>query len=397
MDIDAAVVLAAGEGQRLRPLTAHRPKPMLPAASRPILEWVLDALVDAGIDDLHLVVGYKRDRVQNHFGSTYRNRPVTYHTQTKQLGSGHALLQARETLEQDFVAVNGDELVTADVIRAVTEAHSTSDAVTLAVIESEQAPMYGAVQMDGDRIAALVEQPDRDAYRLLNAGVYAFGPSIFAELDAVDRREGELHLTDAVARFTDNESSARGVRVDYTRTEVTYPWDLLEVAGRLLRSESVDEPEPDQGVFVSDAATVHPDATLRPPVVVSADAVIEPRAVVGPNVAVGRNATVGAGTVVERTVLDADSRVAPTAALVDLVAGEGARVGVGSVIEGGPADVRVGTRIHEDAPLGAVIADQAVLAGGVTVSPGALIGPDAHVNTGAHVHRNVPSEGVITR
>jgi len=78
------VVLAAGEGFRLRPLTKYRPKPMLPAGNRPILEHVLDALVDAGITDLHLVVGHERDRVQNHFGSNHRDASITYHVQDKQ-------------------------------------------------------------------------------------------------------------------------------------------------------------------------------------------------------------------------------------------------------------------------------------------------------------------------
>lgn len=397
MDIDAAVVLAAGEGRRLRPLTAHRPKPMLPAADRPILEHVLDALVDAGIDDLHLVVGYKRDRVKNHFGPTYRNRPLTYHEQAKQLGSGHALLQARTALETDFVTVNGDELITSDVVQAVTDAHSTADAATLAVIESEEAPLYGAVQMDGDRVAALIERPDRDAYRLLNAGVYAFGPSIFAELDAIDRHNGELQLTDAVARFTDTESSVRGVRTDYTRTEVTYPWDLLDVTEKLLDIGGVDPDPGENGVFVSGAARVHQDATLRPPVVVSHDAVVAPNAVIGPHVAVGRNATVAAGAVVERSILDTDSRVGPTATLREVVTGESAHVGPGTVVQGGPADVRVETRVHEDVSLGAVVADRAEIDGGVTVNPGALVGPDARVHPGAHVHGNVPAGGELTR
>jgi len=98
----SAVVLAAGEGIRLRPLTANRPKPMLPAGTRPILEHVLNALIDAGVDDIHLVVGYQANRVRSYFGSTYRDVSITYHTQANQLGSGHALLQARDGPEDRF-------------------------------------------------------------------------------------------------------------------------------------------------------------------------------------------------------------------------------------------------------------------------------------------------------
>jgi len=83
MNNRSAVVLAAGEGSRLRPLTKHRPKPMLPAATKPILEHVFDALIDAGVSDITVVVGYQRNRVQSHFGPTYRNVPITYCTQEK--------------------------------------------------------------------------------------------------------------------------------------------------------------------------------------------------------------------------------------------------------------------------------------------------------------------------
>ncbi len=80
MDSCSAIVLAAGEGTRLRPLTQHRPKPMLPAATKPILAHVFDELIEAGISDITVVVGYRRNRVQSHFGPTYRNVPIHYVT-----------------------------------------------------------------------------------------------------------------------------------------------------------------------------------------------------------------------------------------------------------------------------------------------------------------------------
>ncbi|WP_313692514.1 sugar phosphate nucleotidyltransferase [Halorarum halobium] len=397
MELDSAVVLAAGEGQRLRPLTRHRPKPMLPAANRPILEYVLDALVNAGIDDLHVVVGYERDRVQNHFGSTYRDRPITYHVQRKQLGSGHALLRVRDTIDEDFLVVNGDEVLANEMIDAVLSAHTTEDVATLAVVESEEAPMYGAVGLDGDTVTELVERPDRDGYRLLNAGVYAFGPSVFSDLEATPRTDGELGLTDAIAAVIERGGHVRGVHADGLRSEVTYPWDLLELAGRLLERGLVDEPERGDGAYLAESARVHPDATLFAPVVVGPDAVVEPGAVVGPDVALGRNATVEAGATVRRSVVDDDTRVGANATLADTVTGQGAVVGAGATVPAGPSDVRVGTRIHEDRRLGCVLADRAHLGGGATVVPGSLVGPGARVGPGAVVDGNVAADAEVTR
>ncbi|MFC7069364.1 sugar phosphate nucleotidyltransferase [Halobaculum lipolyticum] len=395
MTIDTAVVLAAGEGRRLRPLTANRPKPMLPAGTRPILEYVFDALIDAGVEDLNVVVGYRRDRVQDHFGPTYRGRPITYHVQRKQLGSGHALSCARDAVDGEFLVVNGDEVVAADVIRSVADAHTDADACTLAVLESTDAPLYGAVRLDGDTVVELVEKPGSGSYRLLNAGVYAFRPEFFDRIDATERDEGELALTDPISSAVADGAHVRGVKVDGRHSKVTFPWDLPELAATLLADGMAGDDPDGRGASVAAAATVSPDATLYPPVVVAADAVVEPGAVVGPDAAVGRNATVESGAVVRRSVLDTDARVGANATVVDSVLGRGAAVGEGATAPGGPADIRVDDRVHVGEQLGCVLGDRARLGGGSTVVPGVLVGPNARVDPGSVLRRNVDADAEV--
>lgn len=395
MSISSAVVLAAGEGQRLRPLTKHRPKPMLPAANRPILEYVFDALIDAGIDDLHVVIGYERDRVQNHFGPTYRNRTITYHTQEKQLGSGHALLQASDTLTGDFLVVNGDEIIDSEIITAVIDAHSTEDVCTLAVVESTEAPLYGAVTLDGGTVTEFIEKPGSGTYRLLNAGVYAFGPSFFSAIENVERTDGELALTEGISDVIDRGGHVRGVKTNGLHTEVTYPWDLTALASVLLSAGLIDEPEITPGEYVADSASIAEDANLYAPVVIGPDAVVEPGAVVGPDVAVGPNTTIEAGAVVQQSVIDTDTRVGGNATLVDSITGQGVEIGVGATAPGGLADVRVGDHIHENERLGCVLADRARLGGGATVSPGLLVGPGADIAAGVTLRRNVDENAEV--
>ena len=393
MNLSSAVVLAAGEGRRLRPLTKHRPKPMLPAANRPILSYVLDALIDAGIDDIHLVVGYKRDRVQNHFGTTYRNRTITYHHQRKQLGSGHALLQAADALDSDFVVVNGDQLIHHEMVDDVQNAHTVEDVATLAVVESEEAPEYGAVRMDDERVTELVERPHDDSYRLLNAGVYAFAPSFFAEIESTPRQHGELSLSDTIAGLTGAKGAVRGVVTDGVWQDATYPWDLLSLSRSVLRSaDLVDKPETTPGVYADPTATIHEDATIQPPAIVGPDSVVGPQAVVGPNAALGRNVTVGAGAVVRDSVVDGDTRIGANTTLVDAVTGQGVSLGSGTTVPGGQGDVTVGTTVHTDVRLGSVLADRVRVDGGATVAPGVLVGPNARLHAGVTLDKNVDED-----
>lgn len=400
MTVRAAVVLAAGEGTRLRPLTRNRPKPMLPAADRPILEHVFDALIAAGVERLHVVVGYKRDRVQDHFGPTYRNVPVNYVVQDKQLGSGHALLQARNAVsgEDGFLVVNGDQVVERQMVADVIEAfEGTGGAATLAVTERADVSHYGAVVMDGDRVVELVEKPDTGDYRLLNAGVYAFDATIFDAIEETPRVQGELSLTDTLVGLIDEEVTVRGVTTEGLWVDATYPWDLLDVSRELLLDGRVTEPERAESTWVADSATVHEDATLQGPVVVGPDTEIRPGAVVGPFAALGRNATVGANAVVSRSVLDTDTRVGPNSTLLDCVTGQGVALGANATVSGGPGDVRVGDAVFEDQRLGALLADRVRAEGDVSFAPGVLVGPSATLQTGVTVSENIRERAEVLR
>ncbi|OLZ40760.1 nucleotidyl transferase [Natrinema saccharevitans] len=381
MSIRSAVVLAAGEGKRLRPLTTHRPKPMLPAATKPILEHVFDALVDAGITEITVVVGYGRTHVQSHFGSTYRDASLDYVIQDKQLGSGHALLAAESEVSEPRLVVNGDQLVAQRIITDVREAHVGTDAIaTLGLIRDAAVEEYGGVILDDDgQIAEVVERPRDDRSYHLNAGVYAFEPALFEYLRGPEPHLNEYSLVDGLANAIAADESVRGIPSDGIWIDATYPWDLLDVTATLLESNDGVESR------VSPDAQVHESATLLEPVVIGPDCVVGPGAVVGPTVALGENATIGANAVVENSVVDADARVGANATLVDCVTGRRVRIGAGSTVVGGPGDVRVGSTIYEDAPLGAVIADRVHDDGGVTYAPGTIIGPNADLTAGTRV------------
>ncbi|WP_135366056.1 bifunctional sugar-1-phosphate nucleotidylyltransferase/acetyltransferase [Halosimplex halophilum] len=399
MSIDTAVVLAAGEGTRLRPLTRNRPKPMLPAANRPILEYVFDALVAADVRQIVVVVGYRRGRVQDHFGPTYDGVDLKYVTQRKQLGSGHALLQAREAVDGPALVVNGDRVIDANIVRDVVREFEDSGEPSMAVLERPETSQYGAVVLHEGDVAELVEKPDTDEYRLINAGVYAFEPSVFDAIDATDRSDGELALTDTIGRLMD-EGRVRGVRTEGMWVDATYPWDLLAVADEVLARGHVDEPargDRNADVWVDPAATVHDAAVLQGPVVVGPDCEVGPGAVVGPGAALGQNVTVGANATVRSSVLDTDTRVESGSTLIDAVTGQDVTLGAGTVVPGGPADVRVGREVFEDQRLGAVVADRVTAEGDASFAPGTLVGPDAHIGTSVRASGTIAGDAEVVR
>jgi len=391
-----AVVLAAGEGTRLRPLTANRPKPMLPAGTRPILEHVLNALVDAGITSIHLVVGYKANRVRSHFGPTYREVPITYHTQANQLGSGHALLQARDGPTDSFLLVNGDQVIDHRIVEAVIEAHTDTPA-TLAVVEGTQAAEYGAVELDDGEITALIEQPTAGEYRLFNAGVYAFDTDMFDTLARRAETQGELPLTDAIEDLLSNDQTVRGVRTDHFWMDATHPWDLIALSTALLTRGWVDTRPVDEETYVDESAHVHPDATLVGPVVIAGDTVIEAGAVVGPYTAIGTNVTVGAGTVLSDSVIDAGTTIGPNTTATDLIVGQNCTIGAACTAAGGSAEIVIDEQVYSDIDLGGVLADRVEVGGGATLEPGTLVGPDTTIGNGVVIRGRIDGGSEVVR
>jgi len=392
----SAIVLAAGEGTRLRPLTANRPKPMLPAGTRPILEYVLNAVIDAGVEEIHLVVGYRASRVRSHFGSTYRDVPLEYHTQDNQLGSGHALLQARDGPDGSFLLVNGDQVIDHRIVEAVT-AHHDQQAATLAVVEGSDAPAYGAVKLDENRITELVEQPQTGEYRLFNAGVYAFDQTIFEILEELTVDRGSLPLTDGIAELLKRDQPVAGVRTDEFWMDATHSWDLLTLSRELLARGWIDLPEPKPNIYVDDSANVHPDATLIAPVALDRDTVIEAGAVVGPYAAIGENTTVGANSVLKNVVVDTGTTLGPQTTGIDLVAGQDCTLNASLTVAGGPADVVLNDTVYSDVDLGGVIADRVSVGGNTTLEAGALIGPDTTVGSGVVVRDNIKAGSEVVR
>jgi NDP-sugar pyrophosphorylase family protein len=123
MTIKQAVILAAGEGQRLRPFTVNRPKAMISIAGKPILNYVIEALAENGIRRIVIVVGYKKEQIYNYLESGDRfGVDITFATQPRQLGSAHALLMASDWAEEEFLVLSGDNLIAADTIAPLVAA-----------------------------------------------------------------------------------------------------------------------------------------------------------------------------------------------------------------------------------------------------------------------------------
>lgn len=373
-----AVVLAAGEGQRLSPLTNRRPKPMVPVGNQPLIAHVLEAIAAAGVERVVVVVGYERTRIQTYVGDGDDwGLDVTYAVQEPQLGTAHALLQAREQISGPVVVTDGDRIVDPDAITGATRRLTRETEAVVTVARGPDPGEYGVVTLDGDRVSGIVEKPPGEPpSEWINAGVYAFRSSIFDVLEALDPAPGgEYRLPDAVSAILDDRVVA--YRYDGRWLDVSYLWDLLAVTDAVGAGAAEAGGTQRAGAQVSTAAHVGPGATVG----VSA--------VVGGGSAVGANAHVGANATLDRTVVLPDATVGPGAVLKDCIVGANATVGPNATVPGGEATVIVDDELHRGVPFGGAVGDNAHLGGGAILEAGAVVGDSATVAPGATVDGRV--------
>jgi dTDP-glucose pyrophosphorylase len=231
------VVPAAGEGTRLRPLTADKPKGMVEVAGQPLLTHVFETLLDAGVEKLVVVVGYEMDSIISHYGDEFRGVPVTYAHQREQLGLAHAVLQAEPYVNGRFVVLNGDNVFGDGIGAAVERAAEPEVDATLLVEEvtPEAARETGVVEVDEGQVTGLVEKPDEPPTRLAATGCYVLPEEVFAAARLLRRSaRGEYELTDAVGVLGRAGATVEAVRHDGERCNVNAPGDIERVE-RLLK------------------------------------------------------------------------------------------------------------------------------------------------------------------
>ncbi|AGN02229.1 sugar nucleotidyltransferase (glucose-1-phosphate thymidylyltransferase) 2 [Salinarchaeum sp. Harcht-Bsk1] len=417
-----AIVIAAGEGTRMRPLTDRRPKPLLPVGRTTLIQRIMDQCVDA-VDRFVLVVGYRAEAIHETVGDDHRGVPVEYVVQSEPRGTAHAIGRASDLVDRRFLALNGDVLVDDGVVDDLAAAGGTA----MAVREVPDPGNYGVVETSDDRVTGLVEKPRDPASNLINAGLYAFEPSIF---DAIERigasPRGEYELTDAIVRQVEAGHDVRAVEHGGTWLDVGRPWELLAATEHVLDDlgrardastlSGTQDPPDVKGAGDTHAVrqidgTVEANVHVEGPIVVEEGARIRSGTYVEGPVVVRSGADVGPNAYLRgATVLGPGSRVGNAVEVKNSVLLPGATVGhlsyVGDSILGADVNFGAGTTVanlrHDDEPVRMTVKGERVSSGrrklGVVVGDGAKTGIDTSLNAGVTLStgaRTGPNETVL--
>ncbi len=399
-----AVILGAGEGLRCRPLTLTRSKVMLPVANKPILEHIIDALVKCGIDDIIMVVGYKKEQIMDYFrdGVDFGVN-ITYVEQKGQLGTAHAIKQVSSYVDDEFIVLNGDNIIEAGTISDILAGRS-GDATVLTVVR-EHTEGYGVVVPDKNKVMKIIEKTTEDLSHNVNTGIYIFNPGIFDYIEATSVSEtGEYAITDTIQQMIDDGKNVTMVHSEAMWLDAVHSWDLLKANAYILDrfEQPVNEGTIEDGAVVRGRVSIGPDTVIHPgsfilgPVVIGKNCVISPNAVVLPSTTIGDNSTIEPSALIKNSIIMHDVRVGAFSYISNSILGANNSIGSHFITETDENFfIEMKGILHRAAKLGTVIGDGNNIKHRVLTEPGKMISTGCSIASGVNVSRDIPRDSKV--
>ncbi|CAG0995617.1 glucose-1-phosphate thymidylyltransferase [Methanosarcinales archaeon] len=399
-----ALILAAGEGLRCRPLTLTRSKVMLPVANRPILEYIIRALAQNDLKEIILVVGYKKERIMDYFRNGLDfGVNISYIEQDAQLGTAHAVKIAESMVDEKFLVLNGDNLIDAGTIRDLIK--GASGDVTLLTAMRQQTTGYGVILLDKGKVSRIVEKPRDKISHLINTGIYMFSSSIFDEIDKTPISEtGEYAITDTIQRIIDKGANVTNITTKGTWIDAVHSWDLLKANSIFLgkiedvkAAGSIEKGAVIIGdVAIGDNSVIRSGSYIVGPVIIGKNCNIGPNTTILPSTAVGDNCSISSFTEIENSIIMNDARIGPGSYISNSIIGSNNIIGPHFVSDVGK-DLKIEMKgiLHSADELGTVIGDNNIIGPSVLVRAGKMIATGCDVDSGVRVTKDLSSNSTV--
>ena len=386
-----AVILAAGEGKRMRPLTYIRPKVMIPIGNMPIMEHLLVRAIEAGISEFIIIVGYHDNIVRDYFDNGSRwNARIKYYQQKKQLGTADALRIIADELKDNFIVMNGDIITSCEDINRLTSQNNTTLSTIRVVDGGEE---LGYVELDGEQVVEIYEKTTRPSTSTANAGLYLFTPLIFEAISKTQvSPRGEYEITDSIRIMIADGEPVCSMGID-NWLDVSYPWDLLTANEVLLKDlKGQVKGDVEEGVSIKGIVDIGKETTVRSgsylvgPIIIGDNCIIGPNCYIRPSTAIGNNCHIGAATEIKNSIIMNNTKVPHHNYVGDSVIGENCNLASGTKIANLRFDKKdievngIGTNRHK---FGAILGDNIETGINSSINTGTMIGNNTFIGPGA--------------
>jgi len=409
-----AVILLAGEGKRLRPITSTRPKPMIPLNGKPLLEHTVIGLNKAGINHFIFVVGYKESLIKNHFKavSSKLNIKIEYVTQDRYLGTAHAVNFAKEFIEDEaFLIMYGDIFVDPDAYDTILKsfnAEKYDGLITLYEVNNPQD--YGVISLNSNGLVErIVEKPPKELKmgNLINAGIYIFSSLIFKAIEKTEKSiRNEYEFTDSIEILINQlNGNILGIAIsNHFWNDIGLPWQLFEANNFLLDNLSpqilgtVEKDAQTSGnVYIGKRTIIKSGSDIQGPCFIGKDCIIGPKALIGPYSFIDKNCQIGRSEV-KYSLIFSDSLISDFNYIGDSIICEGVRLGSGTKISNSRSDnkdvkMMIKGKLIDSGrqKLGAILGAKSQTGDNVSITCGKKIGVNSKIGDETLVNEDVLS------
>ena len=394
-----AVILCAGKGTRLLPLTENRPKPMLPVGGKPILEYIVEKVEDL-VENIYLVVKYRKDVIIDHF----RDHPkVKFVEQGEIDGTGYALLSARDYLGDEFLVINGDVIFEDDLKGILSYGN------TMGLVEVENPEDFGVVLLDGEgNVVEIEEKPKDPKSNLINGGIYKFQSDILDILGDLEPSErGEVELTDAIKELI-REGRIKGVKLKGYWNDIGKPWDLLDgnryiLKGikREIRGDIGENVVIEGNVVVEEGAVIRHNSVIEGPAIIKSGSVVGPLAYIRPYTVLMEDTFVGNSSEVKNSIVMRGTKIPHLSYVGDSIIGENCNFGCNTItanlrFDDKPVKVNIKGKVVESVrKLGVIMGDNVKTGVQVSFMPGVKVGSGSWIGANLLVDKDVESNTFV--
>lgn len=406
-----AIILSAGEGSRMRPLTLTKPKTMLPVAGKPIIQYNIESLRDNGITDILLIVRYKEEIVRNYFGDgSDFGVNISYKTQKDFLGTANAISYGEDFIDDSIIVLNGDIILDDEIIHEIIKKYNYLSPDTLMLLtEVEDPSAFGVVEIENGNIKNIVEKPKREEApsNLVNAGIYIFNKDIFDKIRETEISErGEYEITDSVFLQIEDNKTVIGHKTSKDWIDVGRPWELIEVNEELigkLKTEikgTVEAGAVIHGeVFLDEGSVIKAGVYIEGNVYIGKNCDIGPNSYIRGNTYFGDNVHVGNAVEIKNSIIMENTNVSHLSYVGDSVIGSNCNIAAGTNIANLRFDnATIKTKIKNQKidsgrrKLGAIIGDSVKTGINSSFSPGVKVGHNSTIGSGVLLYEDLPSD-----
>jgi mannose-1-phosphate guanylyltransferase len=337
--------MAGGKGSRIRPLTLSRPKPLIPVANRPMIEYIVEEIKKSGYNELVVTLSYLKDQIKDLLKKDYPELDIEYSVEEEPLGTAGGVNKAAKYLNDTFFVLSGDVLHDVD-LNEILDFHKKKRAIATIVLKRVSNPQhFGIAILDEEQqIIKFLEKPStKEVFsKIANTGTYVFEPEIF---DYIKAKKGEIDFSkDIFPQLIDEKIGIYGFISDGYWNDVGRPETYLKANHDVLNKKIGPEAPGKslkEGVgrlgdmWVGEGVKIHETARLIGPLVIGDGCVIERGSEIGKNTAIGKNVHLEKNSTIKGSVIFPDCKIGTGSYLKDCIVDSESRIERGSFIERG--------------------------------------------------------------